>query len=452
MKEQILIVYLIVFNSGLISSAAKLNKPNDQIVLEFKFPLKIYDRLPVEGRVIDLIRTSGNHLIWLNESGKITAYDCLKKEIIWTFESSQTNLTRLYSLGKIVLCADNQNYLLALSHEGKPLWPQPFRQFGGHLVSYEEKAFISSIDRKVLAIEPFTGEIIWSKDMNEDIEGLVALPQRGIIAILSSGLIFQLFFDGSEVKLGQVGQKIWPYASGRGEYLFLGTRDKGLICWHLQKRKRLWWMKLAGQLVTEPLPFGRNLYVITSNAVLYCLSQRSGEIKWWRAIPSRLAYKLLAVDPYIIVTTPNPPLLAFDLNTGQKIGEFNPETGISASPFLLDNKLIVATYDSINEAGSLLFLEPDIRITLSSSLPSPQQVGTEIIFTAEVVGFDEPRFEFFLQIGEKRTIVQRESSRNNWTWLPLAPGDYVVGVKVKDKRKSQEAVVTFQVVKEPHLN
>lgn len=424
------------------------SQPSEPNVLELSFPLRVADRLPIEGRIVDLIRGANHQLVWLNESGKITVYDWQEKKIIWNFDLSSPPLTHLCPVGEAILIQDKENHLLAFSLEGKLLWSKASGPASGPIINFHERAIFSSTDGSLLALNPQTAEIIWSTAISHKIGALVASPERGVLAISQDGRIDLISSDGQPSVLGSVEAKILPYGSVFGDYLFLGTQDKKIICWHLQKKRRVWSIQLGGQLVNYPLSFGNNLYVATLNAVIYCLNQKSGEIKWWRSIPSRLAYPFVLAGPYLIVTTINPPLLAFDLNDGRLKGEFRAEGEICSSPLVISNGLIVPVYESQSDQGFLLFLEPDIRVTLSSSLPSPQKVGTEIIFSVETVGFEEPRYEFFLQTSGRREIVQKESRRSAWTWLPLSPGDYVVGVRVKDKRKSLESTMAFQVIKD----
>jgi len=85
---------------------------------------------------------------------------------------------------------------------------------------------------------------------------------------------------------------------------------------------------------------------------------------------------------------------------------------------------------------------------LVPSIPSPQKLGTDLTFTAQAVGFNKPRFEFFLEKEGKRQVVQKESERATWSWIPLDPGNYVVGVKVKDKKKTKETSLSFEILKD----
>jgi len=437
-----LILTIFLGSEKFLNSEPKFSEKETSVI---SFPLRIRDSLPVEGRIIDLIPGSDHRVFWLTESGKITGYNWLEKRVIWNFHLPAEPLTRLLAAKEIILAADKENNLLALSQEGQLIWSEILGTFDGQIIPFEEKLALSLADGSLMVLNPETGEVVWRSSAGEKMAALAISSENVLLAVAETGQIYQFSSDGRANLSGILEATILPYVSLSDNYLFLGTQDKKVIAWNLKKKKKAWSIELGGRLVTYPLFAHGNLYLATSNAVVYCLKAKSGEIKWWQSIPSRLAFNLVLAPPYLIVATRNPPLLAFDLVSGRRVGEFRPEGEICTSPLLVADGLILSVYERLSGQSSLLFLEPEISVTLSSSLPSPQKVGTEIIFTAEAVGFEAPRYEFYLQKGEGKEIVQKESARNSWTWLPLSPGDYLIGVRVKDKSKTREATLNFQI-------
>ncbi len=124
------------------------------------------------------------------------------------------------------------------------------------------------------------------------------------------------------------------------------------------------------------------------------------------------------------------------------------EGEIASSPVLLPGMIALSTYQSTSDVGDLLLLEPEVSVTLLPSLPSPQKLGEEISFTVVAAGFSRPRFEFSIIQGEKQLVVQKETEKNTWTWFPSAEGNYVISVRVRDEKKTREASLPFQIIKE----
>jgi hypothetical protein len=88
-----------------------------------------------------------------------------------------------------------------------------------------------------------------------------------------------------------------------------------------------------------------------------------------------------------------------------------------------------------------------VQVTLAPQKASPQPAGEEISFSVTVVGFLEPRYEFYVKTGDKREVAQAASEKNTWTWNVAAEGTYTVGVVVADATQSKEAEIPFVIEK-----
>jgi hypothetical protein len=110
----------------------------------------------------------------------------------------------------------------------------------------------------------------------------------------------------------------------------------------------------------------------------------------------------------------------------------------------------------------LLIRKQDVRLALSSSEESPQQVGQNIVFTAGFSGLETPRFEFRLSrlnrvsvmanfpilFWEDEKIVQETSAVKSWTWTPGKQGLYLIRAIMQDGQESRIAAVAFIIRKE----
>lgn len=100
-------------------------------------------------------------------------------------------------------------------------------------------------------------------------------------------------------------------------------------------------------------------------------------------------------------------------------------------------------------------------VALAVSENSPQQEGTEIGFTATSRGMTSPKYEFSLQRvyelaffshmslfvpGGKR-IVKEYSEQNNWTWVPMHEGLYVISVSADDGEETAHERLFYRITK-----
>lgn len=109
-----------------------------------------------------------------------------------------------------------------------------------------------------------------------------------------------------------------------------------------------------------------------------------------------------------------------------------------------------------------LIQKEEIAVSLSSSLASPQAVGQEITFTANLSGFVAPRFEFHLSrlklgrvpgtfsllFAEKEEVARDLSEESSWTWTPGVEGLYVISVVVEGGQDKATARKIFTIKKE----
>jgi hypothetical protein len=52
-----------------------------------------------------------------------------------------------------------------------------------------------------------------------------------------------------------------------------------------------------------------------------------------------------------------------------------------------------------------------------------------------------------LREGEEERIGQERSEKKSWAWFPEKEGDFIVGVRVVDKKESREAEIPFVIKK-----
>jgi outer membrane protein assembly factor BamB len=109
-----------------------------------------------------------------------------------------------------------------------------------------------------------------------------------------------------------------------------------------------------------------------------------------------------------------------------------------------------------------LIREGNMKVSLSSAMTSPQQIGQKIVFTADSEGLGAPRFEFRLSrlrwvrilspfpflFVDKEEIVREASEKDNWTWTPGKEGMYLIKVIAQDGEEKATAHLAFAIKKE----
>ncbi len=411
------------------------------------FPLKERTFFPLSGRPGPNLVYSQNRAYAYSEAGELVCFDLKEQKIIWTFRLSHPILTAPSLADNNLLVVDQDNNLSCFSPEGKLLWGKKLPEtHEGPQVVWDDKLILALGKNQVVALTTSSGEMAWRAEVDSPVRALAILSSTSLAALSSLGKIYLFSSSGRQNLVGSTGQGLLPFVFGSEDKLVLATGDRSVLCWDLKKKRPAWKLKLGGEVTANPLVVEKKLYVPASNAVLYCLSLRSGEIKWWRPLPSPSVFGLLACGETILVATLNPPLIGFDGESGRELGRWEVEGEISSPVFFLDNLLAIATFDPLSGKGFWRFLEPEEEVTLVSSVSPPLKSGETVTFTAVAKGFVRPRFEFSLLSREGKKVVQQENQKASWTWVPLDPGDYTLVVNVRDERRKSRASLSFQVI------
>jgi len=415
------------------------------------FPVVKDASISFKGRIISPVREREGAYFYSTENGFVRCVDGLKKQEIWTFEADSGLRTAPFPGRENIYVHDKANVLYCLDPQGKLSWKK----------TVGERILTSIVEDSGRIYFGTDKGILWSLDLRgEDTRRFKAgAAVGGGPLVLSSRIIFGS--DDGKLSLidprGQAlggfqapGKIIGPLTSD-GRIVFFGTETRDFLGLSLNRLRPKWKVRLGGYVEIDPVLRGERLFLLSTNSVVYCLKKTSGDILWWQNIPSRTAYELTVIEDKVVVSTLSSNLLAFDVVTGQKIGEYKTEQDLKANALWIDPFLIIAHYDFRTDDGRFVYLKKDVQALLSAQKASPQSVGDEILFIASAVGFFKPNYEFYLKTGEKREVVQKASDEDAWTWYADAVGSYSVGVTVTDEKQSKGIEIPFVIEKRPDI-
>jgi outer membrane protein assembly factor BamB len=177
--------------------------------------------------------------------------------------------------------------------------------------------------------------ILWRKP----VEG--ADPDGDRLAGLSSGPESPaLKVDGAAIRAtDRNGVKMWEFAAKgtisaepavRDGRVYFGTAERMFYCLNAKSGKRVWSRRLQGAPLHLAVIRAGTLAVPASNSVVYLLSARGGSVLSWETVASRILYELAAADPLVLVSSATPDLVAIDLRTGKRAGQFQASGALAA--------------------------------------------------------------------------------------------------------------------------
>jgi outer membrane protein assembly factor BamB len=445
-------IWMLLLATVLGGASCRIFKPRIAAYpIGLNFPVVEDASMSFKGRIISPVREREGAYFYSTENGFVWCVDGLKRKVIWKFKTDNGLRTAPFPGRENIYIHDEADVLYCLDPKGNLSWKKavgervltPIVEDSGRVYFGTDKGILWSMDLKGEGPRRFkAGAAIGG--------GPLVLGSR-IIFGSDDGKLSMIDPQGTALGGFQAPSKILGPIATDGKIIFFSTETRDFFGLSLNRLRPKWKVRLGGRVQIDPVLKGGRLFLLSTNSVVYCLKKTSGDVFWWQNIPSRTAYDLTVIEDKVVVSTLSSSLLAFDVETGRKTGEYKTEKDLKANALWIDPFLIIAHYDFQTDDGRFVYLRKDIQVLLSALKASPLPVDNEIPFTASAIGFFKPNYEFYLKLGEKREIIQKASDKNTWTWYADAEGSYSVGLKVTDEKQSREIEVPFVIDKRPEI-
>ena len=411
------------------------------------FPLAVDGQVAYEGEVTSLIQRTPIGIVFSTRKGRVYAIDEAGRKILWSYTIPEAVETPpVVGTDGLTVC-DQTSELYRLSFKGELVWKARPK---GRIVTKLAEAngvLYFGVPGEIVAWNAADGRELWRFRPRSK---LTAGP------LAAGGLVIIGCMDKTIRSLTAEGRPAWTFHAAAAAEEFIGVDEGRLFCGgqdgflhavDLSKFRDSWKVRTNGAARGAALVAGKRLMFLTANNVLYCLDKGCGNILWWQPVPARPHFDPVLAGERVVVATQSQVLVAFDIKTGLKAGEFvqdmeSRSNTLWAAPFLMSN-----VSDESKEQGSLIFLKKVVSVLLSATLPSPLKEGQEVTFGAQGIGFFKPQFEFSLKTGDKVEVVQAASEKTQWIWYDSKEGIYTISVKAKDEKEMGETSLTYVIEK-----
>jgi outer membrane protein assembly factor BamB len=405
--------------------------------------------------------------VWSAKSqGKVAGLAVVKEKVLWTTDEGQIFMAeaRTGNLQKSLKLDTEMSWQLAsgekgfwLSSELKLYYMNSQGQVELNLTLPEilsqpplndNGSLLLVFKNRLEARDSDSGNSLWKYD----------LPTEASSSIISTpSYVFMPINSGAVIKLDRkTGQKLSQYefkmditsiAVSDERKLFVGSKSGRVQCYDLEKDKLSWQMDLGSLRIEYLLAHGKSVYVLTSSGLLYTLKQSGGDITWWQIVPGRTFFNPVLFQNEIIIPVLGKTIYGLNTRTGKKSSETKLGFEIKTNPLVVDDFLFIGTYDYSQDYSLVYALKKEPQIFIRPSRESPQPAGQQITFTVLVAGFENPKYEFYLQSPDgQEKLVRKASKLNAWTWFPLEPGDYIIIARVFDKKLSEKIEFRYNII------
>ncbi len=411
------------------------------------FPLTVDGQVSFEGEITGFIQRTPAGLVLSTTKGNVLTVDEAQRKILWSYKIPEPVETPpVVGTDGLTVC-DKTSELYRLSFKGELIWKvKPKGRVTTKLLEANGVIYFGT-PGGVAALSAADGRELWRAPLKSK---LTAGP------MLTRGLILVGCEDGTIKGLTAEGRPAWTFKAAAVAAEFIGMDEGRLFCTDqdgvlhavdLDEFRDSWKVKTNGTARGAALVAGKRLMFLTANNVLYCLDKGCGNILWWQAVPSHPRFDPALAGERVVVTTQSQVVVAFDVKTGIKIGEYLQDAESRSNPLWEEPFLLSSAYDDEKEEGRLVFLKKEIKTALTATKPSPIHEGDDVTFQAAAFGLFMPKFEFSLKTGDHVEVVQASSDEANWTWYDAKAGTYTILVKAVDEKGSAETEMTYEVEK-----
>jgi predicted amidohydrolase YtcJ/outer membrane protein assembly factor BamB len=408
------------------------------------FPLEKDGEMTYQGRIIELIEKANGSLYFSTQKGFVYCVDGEKREVLWKFKASNPIISPSHLSKEKVYVIDSKNIIYCLDKKGSALWREGIGEnITSRLREDQGNIYFGTNEGGFFALNSQTGDMFWRYQAGGAIRSNPVFNGSFLIFGCDDGNLYFLNQIGKLVDKFEIGSKIEASLLVDKNNLYLGSEDHYFYCLNLTKRKLKWKVKTGGKILSQPIVDEKRVFFIAWDGVLYSLNKKNGTILWWQSLPSRSFYRLEIAEKKIVASSLSSKIVCFDIETGEKQGEYETIQELKSNPLWLDPYLLVNLYDFHKEEGKLLFLKKEVKAFLTPSKPSPLKIGEDVAFTASATGFFQPKYEFFLKQAEKKDSVQEISEKGLWEWFPEKVGSYSIGVRVTDEKEVTETEIPF---------
>jgi outer membrane protein assembly factor BamB len=245
---------------------------------------------------------------------------------------------------------------------GEVAWAYPIRSeaLGTPLVANGVVYFLAG-NNVFHALDANTGKLLWVYTRRDASNLSIRSASQPSI---SGDLVLVGFSDGSLVALKKLtGILAWETLLNRnkrfrdvdsrpvidGERIYISSYDGALYCLKLTDGQVVWSVEFGG--LDAPVISGKDLFYSTSDGRTLAIDKNSGKILWTYVNPNGLAVQPSIYRDLLLIGEVNGDLRFLDQRTGRLVGLFSPGWGVTAKPFVDQDKNEVY----IMSAGANLF-------------------------------------------------------------------------------------------------
>jgi outer membrane protein assembly factor BamB len=326
-----------------------------------RFPLVEAGTLEIEGHIVGQPRVADGIIFFATREGYLTAAVASTQAVLWRFKADHAlSMSPEINGPDTTLLRDDAGTIYVLNGRGKGdgfdldvgiVATTPVRLIeGGYVFGTAAGRIISLQSWEYRPPGPASGITCGPSPVWRD--GWL----KSILFGRSDGLIMALSAKGAPLWEFRAAGAIQADPAAAGGRVYFGDAERMFYCLDAASGKVKWRRRLQGAALHPAIIKGGTVAVPASNSVVYLLSRKGGSILSWEAVPSRVIYELAAAGGLALITSASPTIVALDLRTGKRAGQFEASGPLVAGAVWSPPYVVLFIEDEDSGRQRLVFL------------------------------------------------------------------------------------------------
>ncbi|WP_084396829.1 PQQ-like beta-propeller repeat protein [Henriciella aquimarina] len=321
--------------------------------------------------------TSETTIYVIDSDQTVRAFDIASGDRLWTRELKSGNSRDQIGVGSGIALADDRlivasgyGFVSALdASDGSELWRRDMEApMTGSPTIKDKRAYVSSNNNEVFALDLKTGRILWSDQAIAESARVLGSPSSAAI----EDIVITPYSSGEIIAyLAANGRRLWNEALSRpgrftpissindiasrpviGGGLVFAANQSGVMAAIDGRTGNRVWVQPVGS-TSAPALAGNYLFVASTDGRVACLAANNGQVYWVSELPrfakpkkkkGRISYSgpIIASNQVIVVSSRG-ELISLSPKTGERIDSIDLKSPVYIEPIAAGDKVFVLT-------------------------------------------------------------------------------------------------------------
>jgi outer membrane protein assembly factor BamB len=308
-------------------------------------------------------------------------------------------------------------------------------------ILYDDLIYIGSEDKRVYAIDKYTGNLEWSLKLDDVVSTSPAIAGNTLVIGTESGTVYGIHRnEGEELWQVDVGSSVSTAACISGNTAMVGTYGGRLQGINTGDGEIVWTYPNPAEPALDPIlttPVTNSGLVYFGSDGLYCLEVRNGLKAWIHETGDTIRGAPAIVESFLVFGSYDGLIRCLDKNTGRVLWRFSSDTVFRSGVTIDYDKAFIGGRDGKLYARSILNSKAPI---INAPYNLKAEAHDSILFQVAASDPEGNLLTYSWDFGDGNTSTETSPLHE----YPVA-GEYTIEVTVSDGTKSKKHTITVTV-------